>query len=404
MKKAKQKPITKAMHRLLSAMEPTETQAALRQLRRVVLDVPAEKRDTLHAIAEQKVRNYAIAQAMKLKPDNRIQAIHQEVALLRPQLVVTPTAPGGVASVGEIVAMLSPFSVQLGKAKTPEEVHRMVQNVLAQVSVNPSPIGRKLGYSFILRDMEDAILDWYWQIAAERGELYLSSLYLSLKAPKHSSLALPFLCHDVKENVFFSVAPASLSSMDVPGELKMALAYYRTALQSATKEEARDCGKELKQGVLLRLVDWLDDEGLTQHRDVGLCADQLQKLLNGDLDTGDRWQFEAPEPSSQVLDAINSALYLGVELDDDALDATCVDQAELLTRCLYANQMLAGATEFTLVCRILQAVKLLKVELPPPLELLMRTYLVMQLSEDCTLSDEGAFAWVVEGASVPFAA
>ena len=102
MKKAKQKPITKAMHRLLSAMELPETQAALRQLRRVVLDVPAEKRDTLHAIAEQKVRNYAIAQAMKLKPDNRIQAIHQEVALLRPQLVVTPTAPGGVASVGRL--------------------------------------------------------------------------------------------------------------------------------------------------------------------------------------------------------------------------------------------------------------------------------------------------------------
>ena len=57
MKKAKQKPISNAMRRLLAATEPAETQAALRQLRRVALDAPPENRDALRNIAEQKVRN-----------------------------------------------------------------------------------------------------------------------------------------------------------------------------------------------------------------------------------------------------------------------------------------------------------------------------------------------------------
>ena len=243
--------------------------------------------------------------------------------------------------------------------------------------------------------MENAILDWYWQVVGERGDVYLSSLFLSLTIPHYNSLALPFLRYDAKENAFFSVAPTSLADVDAPSELKRALTHYRTVLQNATKEEVRDCGQELKKAVLLRLVDWLDDEGLTQHRDIDLCADQLQKLLNGELNTNGRWQYEAPEPFSQVLGAINSALYLGVELDDDALDASCADQAELLTRCFYSNQMLVSVTEFTLVCRILQAVKLLKVELPPALDLLVRTYWVMCLSGDCMLSDDASFQWIV---------
>lgn len=396
MKKAKQKPISNAMRRLLAASEPAETQAALRQLRRVVLDAPPENRDALYDIAEQKVRNYAIAQAMKLDPEDRIQAIHQELTLLKPQLVAFSLASGNTdACVANLFASMTPFSYQLSKAETPEAVHQLIQNALAQASVETGPTHRKLKYLFVLRAMENAILDWYWQVVGERGDVYLSSLFLSLTIPHHNSLALPFLRYDAKENAFSSVAPTSLADVDAPGELKRALTHYRTVLQKTTKEEVRDCGRELKKAVLLRLVDWLDDEGLTQHRDIGLCADQLQKLLNGELNTNGRWQYEAQEPFSQVLDAINSSLYLGVELDDDALDASCADQAELLTRCFYSNQMLVNVTEFTLVCRILQAVKLLKVELPPALDLLVRTYWVMCLSGDCMLSDDASFQWIV---------
>ena len=79
-------------------------------------------------------------------------------------------------------------------------------------------------------------------------------------------------------------------------------------------------------------------------------------------------------------------------------------QAEALTLCPSVNGPLTALTEFALVCRLLQALKLLKVELPTSLEILVRAYLMMFLSDDCTLSDEGAFAWVVGGASIPFAA
>lgn len=396
MKKAKQKPVSNTMRRLLAATEPAEIQTALRQLRRVAMDAPPENRDALRSISEQEVRNYAIIQAMKLGPEDRIQAIHQELALLKSQLATFSLASRDITTyVADIFASISSFSHQLSKTETPEAVHQLVQNVLAQVSVESSPTHRKLKYLFVLRAMENAILDWYWQIVGECGDVYLSSLFLSLTIPHYNSLALPFLRYDAKENAFFSVAPTSLVAVDAPGELKRALTHYRATLQSATKEEVQDCGRELKKAVLLRLVDWLDDEGLTQHRDIGLCVDQLQKLLNGELNTGGRWQYEAQEPFSQVLDAVNSALYLGVELDDDALDANCADQAELLTRCLYSNQMLVSVTEFTLVCRMLQAVKLLKEELPPALELLVRAYLVMCLSGDCMLSDEASFRWIV---------
>ena len=395
MKKAKGKNVTKAMHRLLAATEPPETQAALRQLRQAAINAPPKKRAQFQKIAEREARNYAIAQAMKLEPNDQIRAIYQELVLLKPQLATPVGDSKGVEPMVGIPATLSLFPNHLSEAKNPEAVHQLIQNTLSQVSVNPSPFRRMQEYSFILREMEDAILDWFWQIVGERRELYLSSLYLSLQATNHSSLALAFLCHCADENIFFSVAPASLADMDDPDMLKRALTYYRTALQSATKKEAQDCGRELKKAILLRLIDWLDDEGLTQHRNIGLCTDQLQKLLNGDLDTGDRWEHKVQEPFSKVLDAVNSALSLGVELDDDTLDANWADHAELLTRCLYSNRVLVDFTEFALVCRILQAVELLKEELPPALDILVRTYLVVCLSGDCMLSDDASFHWII---------
>ena len=395
MKKAKGKSVTKAMHRLLVATEPPETQAALRQLRQAAINAPPKKRAEFQKIAEHEVRNYAIAQAMRLEPDDRVRAIYQELILLKPQLVTPAGDSKGVMPMVGIPATLSSFPNHLSEAKTPEAVHQLIQNALSQVSVNPSPFHRTQGYSFILREMEDAILNWFWQIVGERRELYLSSLYLSLQATNHSSLALAFLCYNAEENIFFSVAPASLADVDDLDMLKGALTHYRTALQSATKKEAQDCGRELKKAILLRLIDWLDDEGLPQDKGIKSCANALQKTLDDDFTV--KLNRDAPpsqEPFKRAVNAISTTFSLGTEMDDDAFDADSCDQAEIITMCPYFNGPLVNLTVFALAVRLLQSLADLGVPLSADMECLMRAYLVLSLS-DPLFSSDAAFAWAL---------
>ena len=407
MKKRKRKPINKTMRRLMTATSPAERQAALRQLRKTTLEEAPEQRGGLYRAAMQELRDYAVEQAMKVNLDPQTEAMYQELKLLKSQVNSIPLLPVGADAVHRMLDRLTHLCERLEEAEDEEKVHRLIQGTLTHLSANPSSVARAAGYHLVVSMLEKEILYKYQKTvegSMESGCQYIPSLLSTLEKTQPHTLALAFLGYNAKSNTFFTVAPSALADMNDPERLRQALALYRTVLQNAKGEEARACGEMLRRGILIQFINWMDEDGPTHHRDIDICLSQLEKVMQP-LDS-DTWRDGGgQEPFHQVTAAINSACYLALEtVDDDALDANCVDQAEALTLCPSVNGPLTALTEFALVCRLLQALKLLKVELPTSLEILVRAYLIMFLSDDCTLSDEGAFAWVVGGASIPFAA
>lgn len=240
MKTHKHKPIEKAIHQLAAATSSAETHAALRQLHKLTADAPSEQRSQFTSIATRAVRDIAIQKLAAQNTSPRVQALHQELLLLKAQ---TNSAPSirGIVSACNRVGNLKPLSEQIHNAETPEDIHTLIQNTLAPLSLETDSAIRQLKYTAVLFALESELLTIYLKGVNVMEDRYLPSLLTALESPECPTLALAFLDFDSSAGVFYTASPSALVTVKNIDKLKQAITLYRSALRDATNCDIHDC-------------------------------------------------------------------------------------------------------------------------------------------------------------------
>lgn len=398
MKTHKKKNIEKTICQLAAATSSAETHAALRQLHKLVADASSEQRGQFTSIATRAVRDLAIQKLAAQNTSPRVQALHQELLLLKAQTNSAPSILGIVSDCNRSGNM-KPLSEQLRNAETPEDIHTLIQNTLAPLSLEADSTIRQLKYTTVLFALESELLTIYLKGVNVMEDRYLPSLLTALESPECPTLALAFLDFDSSSGAFYTTSPSALVKVQNIDKLKQAITLYRSTLRDATNRDIHDCATMLKQQILTRLLDAVQYRTNRFPEEFEGIADALENLLTGRLSTGDDWKkSRTPETLTQTHNAISSICGI-LDTGNDAFKADFSDLAETLTHCAFLNAPLMDFTQFILTCKLLRCADKLKISLSPVTDTLLRVYFALSLAGDNALDDDALFAWVLNKAS-----
>lgn len=307
--------------------------------------------------------------------------------------------PSSTSQPGDFLQLkdVRPMCKSIAQCDRPDSVHTVVCLIRSYLDSHPEQ--RVAGYRHLLRVLENEIIAAGMKAypsapeASSQG-LRLLSLLTSLELSFDHFYAFDLM--EYSGGTFTPILPDSFTFTDTPAYLSWQLGLVWSALPYLNAALVGLFLSRMNKHLLTQIVGWLRFQKLSPALDE---EDRCRlDLLEGLLDRGNDAEDDAEDLNNDPKDLLN-CLYLscamGCHKDITYLLSEWDGWRETMADCLLAPQQLTSFTAYAVSVRLFLGV-LVKLELPPTLEVLMRLYLVTASPDLTWVGDNIIFHWVRE--------
>lgn len=383
--KSKSATLIKVFHRLLDTHDPEEIQMLLNRIHAINAQLTFGQRKGVYDTALREAREQAIHDVQTQTLNDKAQAILDEVKGMSGKIYALVPVPCEKAE--SLRDCLQDYVQRLAREENPLMVHQIIQATMRWLDDLPDKNLRNLGYYMFHENLEARVLG----AAILQEETPVSvSLYSELNFAPIPSLALSMLHYSNSDSNYWTTGGGELAKSESKADLAREIQAYQDILHFATAAEATEYNNQVREGVVYRLLMWINEAGLeAKHPDITACVNSILNInfrrphLSG-----------KPVPTYRAANVIYTTYSLAAEEDMEMYRSISESQGDRMDMCPCLYGPLSEFSVFSMVIRLYQALEEVGATMPPVVEALFRLYLALGMSTSA-LADDNICKWVL---------
>lgn len=384
--KSKSATLIKVFHQLLGAQDQDEIQKLLDRIHVLNAQLTFGQRKGVYNTALREAREQALHDAQAHTLNDKAQAILDEVKGMSGKVYTLVPVPREMAE--SLRDRLQAYVQRLAREENPMMVHQAIRATMRWLDDLPDKDLRSLGYYMLRENLEARVLG----AAMLQEETPVSvSLYSELNFAPIPSLELSVLHYSISEGGYWTAGGEEPAKAESVADLAQKIQACQNILRFATATEAAEYTSQVREGIVCRLLAWLNESGLSaKHPDITTC-------VNGILDINFRRPHLSgePAPTYRVANVIYTTYSLAAEEDMEMYRSIFESQGDRMDMCPCLYDPLSEFSVFSLVTRLYQELEEVGATMPPVVEALFRIYFALGMSTS-TLADDNICKWVLE--------